>query len=334
MAGRNIPDLDLLTEQWEPKVRKAFLDSIDGITDRAKITDLARLIERGDIEAVLDYLRINRLAYQRLELAIRDAYEAGGFRFTSNLPGFVSVIFDLRNPQAEQWLRDKSSTLVTGIVEDQRNAIRGYLVEGLQQGQNPRTSALDLVGRVARATGKRQGGVIGLTSQQEAFQRAYALELSSDDPALLRAALRRQLRDKRFDRSITKAIRQKTALPADIRVKMLTAYRNRMLKYRADVIARTETLQSIAGSQYETYRQAIAAGELRADQVTKIWKAGLDERVRFSHNVLHNAEAQFDQAFTSPLGSQMRFPGDRELGARKEDIISCRCQLRYLIRYE
>ena len=46
MAGRNIPDLDLLTEQWEPKVRKAFLDSIDGITDRAKIAELARLIER------------------------------------------------------------------------------------------------------------------------------------------------------------------------------------------------------------------------------------------------------------------------------------------------
>ncbi|QYJ00753.1 hypothetical protein KUV46_15700 [Thalassovita mediterranea] len=334
MAGRNIPDLDLLTEQWEPKVRKAFLDSIDGITDRAKIAELARLIERGDIEGVLDYLRINRLAYQRLELAIRDAYEAGGFRFASNLPGFVSVIFDLRNPQAEQWLRDKSSTLVTGIVEDQRSAIRGYLVEGLQQGQNPRTSALELVGRVARATGKRQGGIIGLTAQQEASQRAYALELSSDDPALLRAALRRQLRDKRFDRSITKAIRGKRALPAEIRVKMLTAYRNRMLKYRADVIARTETLQSIAGSQYETYRQAIAAGELRADQVTKIWKSGLDERVRFSHNVLHNQTAAFDAAFVSPLGNRLRFPGDRELGADARDTIQCRCRLEYNVRFE
>ena len=334
MARRNIPDLDLLTEQWEPKVRQAFLDSIEGLTDRVKITELARLIERGDIEGVLDYLRINRLSYQRLELAIRDAYEAGGFRFAGSLPGFVQIIFDVRNPQAEQWLRDKSSNLITGIVEDQKTAIRGYLVEGLQQGNNPRTSALDLVGRVARATGKRQGGIIGLTAQQEAFQRAYALELVSDDPAMLRKALGRSLRDKRFDRSVLKAIREGKSLPADVRMKMLTAYRNRMLKYRADVIARTETLQSLAGSQYETYRQAIAAGELRADQVTKVWKSAVDDRVRFSHAVLHNSEAQFDQAFTSPLGSRLRFPGDRELGARKEDLISCRCRLSYRVSFE
>jgi len=331
---RNIPDFDQLTELWEPRLRAAFLESIDGVTDRVTLKQITALLERGDIEGLLDYLRINRLSFQGFEIAMRDMYEAGGMRFGSSLPTLAQFVFDVRNPQAEAWIRDRSSNLVTEIVEDQRNMIRGHLVEGLARGDNPRTTAIELVGRIDRATGKRSGGIIGLTQQQEAWQRAYAVELASDDPAMLRKALGRKLRDKRFDRAIQKAIRTGKPIPAETRRKMTRAYRNRMLKYRADVIARTETLQSLAGSQYETYRQAIDAGELRADQVTKIWKSARDERVRFSHAILHNDKAPFDQPFISPLGNAMRFPGDRSLGATAADTIQCRCTLNYRVAFE
>lgn len=330
---RNIDPFDELLETWPAKLRDAFLESISGITSRAKIREIVRLLERGDIEGVLRHLDINPLEFQGLSLAMRDLYTAGGLKFGQAIPTLVRFIFDVRNPTAEEWLRFKSSELVTEIVEDQRNMVRGFLTEGLERGDNPTTTARNLVGRIEKTSGQRTGGVLGLTSGQERWQQAYAAEIASSDPSELRKALGRNLRDKRFDRSITKAIREGTGIPKAIQGKMLRAYRNRTLKYRANTIGRTETLQSLAASQYEAYRQAILTGELTADQVTKEWDSAGDLRVRFSHNVLDGQKKGFFEAFVSPLGNRMEFPGDTSHGARGEDIIQCRCRLKYKLRF-
>lgn len=331
--ARNTPDFEALTEEWDPQIRRAFLQSVDEITDRAKIKEITRLLERGQVDDVLDVLGIDERAFQRLGMTMEQMYASSGIRFGNSILTRARWQFDVRNPQAERWVRERSSSLVTEITQDQRNMVREFLERGLNQGDNPRTSALNLVGRVNPTTGRRQGGVIGLTTQQEAFQRRYAEELASSDPTALRKAMKRGLRDKRFDRSILKAIRDGKHLPPETQSKMRAAYRNRMRKYRADTISRTETLQSLAAAQHEAYRQAIEAGELEADQVTKIWKSAADGRVRFSHAVLHNNERPFLEPFLSPYGSLLRYPGDFGLGAKAKDVIQCRCIVHYRVDF-
>ena len=76
---RNIPDIDQLTELWEPRLRDAFLESIDGVTDRVTLKQITALLERGDIDGLLDYLRINRLSFQGFEIAM---YSLDHGRFT------------------------------------------------------------------------------------------------------------------------------------------------------------------------------------------------------------------------------------------------------------
>ncbi|MER8471544.1 hypothetical protein [Mesorhizobium sp. M1405] len=81
--------------------------------------------------------------------------------------GFQVVLrWDARNMAAETWLREHSAQLVTNIVADQQIAIRAAFSEGLARGTNPTRTALEVVGRINRVTGSREGGVIGLTTVQ------------------------------------------------------------------------------------------------------------------------------------------------------------------------
>ncbi|WP_415810927.1 phage minor head protein [Litorimonas haliclonae] len=145
--------------------------------------------------------------------------------------------------------------------------------------------------------------------------------------------MRRKKRDKRFDRTVLKAIRSGKGLKQTEIDKIAGRYSDRLLKLRADTIARTETLQALQASKYETYRQAIASGEVEAQAVTKRWRDSRDGRVRFSHSALHDEEIGFGEAFITPLGSMLRFPGDTSLGAKTADIVQCRCISEYDIDF-
>src|SRR5690606_5050915 len=121
-------------------------------------------------------LYIDEAAFSPLDRALSDAFNEGGRFATGTIPrvaapggGRVVFRFNARSPRAERWLSEHSSQLITDITEDIRIAARQHLVAGMEAGLNPRTTALSLVGRIDRATGRRVGGVLGLTSAQERF---------------------------------------------------------------------------------------------------------------------------------------------------------------------
>ena len=326
--------LDELTSQWEPELRRAFLKSVRDIKDRAEIARIVQLLEQGRTDDVLDALGINAAAFQAVDETLEDLFRQGGATFARAIPSVTKIVFDARNRQAEEWIRTRSSSLITEIVDSQRATVRAHLDEGLQRGDNPRKTALDLVGTIDPVSRRREGGVIGMTTGQRKWNSDYSLEIASADPAKLRKAMRRKLHDKRFNRAIEKAIRDGKAIPLETQAKMRASYSNRTLKYRGDVVSRTETIQSLQAAQYHAYKQAIDAGELSADQVSKIWDSAGDARVRNSHAVLDNDRMPFNEPFLTIHGSKLMFPGDISMGARKRDIIQCRCIVRYEVDFE
>jgi len=317
---------DSLISSWELKIRQAFLSSIYSIRDGAQIDLIEKLMKRGDIEGAIRAVGLDPTKFRVFDSTVAKAYESGGWHTSSHLPKLrepsghkIEIVFDVRNVSAEAWLRDHSSNAIKEIVNDQRTMIRDALRDGMEAGENPRTVALDLVGKINKTTGRREGGLIGLTSSQEKWVREYAKEVAAGDSK----ALLRKLRDKRFDPAIKRAIKNDSPIPAKQQEAMVRAYKNRALKYRADTIARTEAMASLHEAQNEAMKQAIEKGQVDLATVKKVWHSAGDGRVRDTHAALNGKSVSFNSSFVSPSGARLKFPGDPSAPAA--EIINCRC---------
>lgn len=340
MASRALQQLYAeLLDRYGRRIADAFLSAVQDIRARADLARITKAVERGDIEAALEALNLDAAAYGDMLDAIAQGYTEAGQITAGSMPkrdasGLAMVIrFDGRNPAAEAWLREHSAQLVTRTIEDQRQAVRQALNRGMILGQNPRAVGLDIVGRVDRVSGKRSGGLLGLSAPQEAYLASARAELASEDPADLRHYLTRARRDRRFDRSVTKAIREGRALDPAIAAKASTAYSNRLLALRGETIGRVEAMTSLQRAKRDAFAQAIESGKVAESAVRKTWRSAGDIRVRDSHRALNGDVAGFNEAFVSPSGARLLFPMDTSLGAGVSEIANCRCDCAYRIDF-
>ncbi|MET3648034.1 phage minor head protein [Phyllobacterium ifriqiyense] len=327
-----------LLDKYDQTLAEAFFQGIDAIKSQITLKIVVERLERGDIAGAVEAMQLEDEAFSALEIALREAYNAGGVSFVENLPKLkdpegnrVIWRFGVRDYAGEAFLRDHSAQLVTRIVEDQRVAVRQALETGLSEGRNPRSTALDVVGRINRVTGKREGGIIGLTSPQERYIALARAELLSGDVTLLRNYLGRGRRVKRYDSVVLRAISDGKPIPQDMVTRMLDGYSNRLLELRGEILARTETMMAIGTARENAMRQQIDAGKVASQDVQKIWRSAADGRVRHTHRVLNGQAVGFDAAFQSVSGARLRFPGDPD--APVNEISGCRCHLEYKIDY-
>lgn len=328
-------NLQAILERLEPEVRRAFEEAIADIRSAAQLQAVIGHLEAGNVEAALIALNLRAEFFQPLDDALTDAFNAGGVSVLAGLPALpvpfssgarVVARFDGRNPRAERVARDLSSTLITQIIDDQREAIRAVIEAGIEAGQGPRDTALNIVGRVNKATGKREGGIVGLNAPQTKAWLKAGDELDALDPAYFE----RKLRDKRFDPMVRKAIETGKPLSKADRERVLNRYSARLLKHRGDTIARTETIASLNAGRDQGIRQLIEAGNITEDQVRKVWdSSGPDGRTRDTHLGMEAQERRLDEPFVTPMGYRLMHPGDASLGAPGSETINCRCVLRF-----
>ena len=329
--------LDRFAKTLEPGTRRAFLEAVEDIKAGAQMELLTELVREGNVDAIMFALGINPARFSPLAEAVRTSFLRAGMNAAAEVPILrtwqpyslwrpsegVSVrwSFDVTNPEAERVVREQSSRLITNIVQAQRESIRITLAEGVAVGNGPRSTALNIVGRIEG--GRRQGGVIGLSAPQTQAVINARAELSDPNRAL--NFLSRQRRDKRFDAMIRKSAQSgKPLTPAQID-RIIGRYEDRLLQLRGEVIARTETISSMNAAREESYRQAIEAGGLLPENVVGTWQSGGDARTRDTHAQLHGQERHFGEPFESESGARMMYPGDVSLGAPAEETINCRC---------
>ena len=302
--------LEALLESAEPNIRRAFLAAVAEMRGQLDMEELEALIASGRlVDAMERIMEVAEDLAEATNLVFLTAGQAAAEFLTG--AGVARVRFDVSNAGAVQAMRDNRLSLIREYAEEQRRATQAALVEGIAQGLNPRDQA-----RTFR-------DVVGLTERQAAAVMNYRRLLTGDESDR-REALTRRLRDGRHDRTVQRSIREERPLtPAQIE-QMVSRYAARYVKYRAEVIGRTEALRAVHEGNEEGYRQAIEAGRLDAARLVRAWDSSRDDRVRESHRLLHGVKRGWGETWPGKAGP-LRYPGDP--AAPAEEIVQCRCLL-------
>lgn len=330
-----------LIDGLSPEVEKAFLEAIESIRSQIVLREIVARLEARDIEGAIRALHVDEAAFQPLAEAMRQAFNQGGALVVQNMPrmtdpmgGRVVVRWDMSNQRAEAIIRELSSTRITAVTEDTKKMAREKIEAGYAKGQGPNTIALDLAGRVSPVTKRREGGILGCTAQLARTVESARESLLSGDSAGMRHYLTLGRRNKLFDRTVAKAIREGTPLPPEMVTKIVGKLADSYVKLRANTVARSETGSSVMSAKHEAYQQMLDKTGRDMSLVKRRWRTAGDARVRHSHMALNGQEVTgMDLPFQSPLGNLMRHPMDTALGAGPEDRIGCRCDLDYIFDF-
>ena len=333
--------LDQLILLAIPEIQKIFLEVMQDVVDRAQLNEMVAAIEANDPERLFRATGFSSAALNPILDAVEKIYMDGGQTTAAAFPkkiqtptGVAIFRFDMRNPRVEQDLREKSSRLVSMLTEEARQNVREILEQGMIAGENPRATALNIIGRVDPVTKKRVGGVIGLTNNQTRWVENTGRYLRTLDSKYFNL----KLRDKRFDSIVKKAIESGQGLSEKDVGRIVTAFKNRALRYRAETISRTETIQSINRAEMLAALQLVDEGIIPRTAIVKEWDDAGDGRVRASHRALaakydKGKGIGIDEPFVTLSGARLMVPGDSSLGAGADEIANCRCRVRVRIDY-
>lgn len=305
-----------LVDTLEPRFRRQFQNMLSLVKNDLTVARLTRLIETGQQQEAFNVIRAH---VEQLASRYNAGYIEAGQDTAQVLSGYTRplvVTFNVVNERAVRIMQNNQLNFVREFTREQTEATRQALIRGVREGLNPRAQA-----RAFRDS-------IGLTSRQEAAVNNYSRLLRENN----RQALERGLRDRRFDGTVRRAINNGKPLTDGQIDRMVGRYRERYLKYRSEVIARTEALQAAHEGTEEMFDQAIENGNIRADQLQARWHTRQDGRQRDSHDAMAGQTRPHGEPFVSGEGNLIRYPGDPQAPA--EERIQCRCAVSRTIKDE
>lgn len=325
----NRREFERLVAEMEPEIRDAFIEAVERFNTDIPIKELEAALEAGDTQRVMELIEVKRGDFSLLDIALSTALTRGSlaavefFRALARREGagIVRLPVDPISQRATVWLRDRSYRFDEHINETQRSAVRSVLAKMASEGRPASSVARDLVGRVNRSTGLREGGILGLTEAQVGYAESAFDELRSGDPAKLRRYLSRRMRDKRGDQLVLRAIKEKKPLGGRLAKNLVAFYRERLLYQRGIGIATNEVRAAVHEARYQVRQSMIESGVVRGFELT--WYSRFLQTTRDSHAAMDKMTARHGELFRGILA----YPGDTTHGAPPGETINCVCYM-------
>lgn len=312
--------LEAVTRRLEGPLLRAWNRAVRDLETAAQAQRAAvlRAIADGDAGRVVELLFDGRLGApvaRTLENAIADAVHTAGRIAASDAPALrvaderravrVAMLYGPVDPRALEAVDGVVARMVAPIAEEWRAAVAAAVREGLEAGLGP------------RAIARRLPAAFALTPYDRAVVQSFADALADGRFA---DALSRELRDRRFDRTLARLAEDGGELDAARRARMVDRYRERLRAWRARTWARTAANNAARAGEWalwQSYDDRGIAGEVR-----RMWITAADERVRPAHRAMNGRVVAIDDAFTVPGVGAQRYPGESEW--------NCRCTVLYV----
>lgn len=285
----------------QPDLAREVLRAFQRLRTELGDINLLKLLETNQIDRIIaEAMDQNTLrdaflpVRERIRLAVRDAVNVSA----RDLPAAartVGVGFDILNPRVIDAIRRLETQVIGSMETGVRETVRQIVERGLTDGLAPRAVARQLRDHLSLAPNQEQA-----VANFERMLREGDVE-----------ALTRQLRDRRFDSTLKKALAGEGLTDEQIS-RMTAAYRARMEAFNANTIARTAALDAQKLGQKLTWDAAIARGDVDGSRLTKTWVGVMDDRERPTHVAMEGQTVPYDQ----PYSNGQMVPGDTEYNCR------------------
>lgn len=302
--------MQALLDLVERHLGAQWLGVVEFLRDTNSIDAIEQALARHDYAAVLKAVddAALRFAAETHAAFVQSGQTAAAWLDEQPATADSLVRFDATSPEVIAAARRNQLELVRGMTVETRQTIQQVIYDGTVRSANPREIARDIRDSV------------GLAPNQEAAVRSYRRALEQQDYA---NALDRQLSSGHSDRTIAAAQDARRALTDQQIDLAVERYRQAQVNYRAETIARTETLRNVHAGVTAAYDQAIARGDIDADQLEKEWiHAGGGRFSRPEHVALDGTTVGWRDTFDVG-GVDMQHPGDPAGGA--DNTANCRC---------
>lgn len=305
-------EIERLLSQFDSKLATAFAEGVRVVSDSVSLTAIADQIRAGNYAQAVALFNdaLVQAGFVTFASTLTAAMMAGGnYGQTIAQANRVVFGFNIAESNTARFLENYLAERIKQISFEMRQTVSSVIYREVSAGTNPIDTARKI----------REG--LGLTASQERTVQNYRRYLEEGDSR----ALELRLRDKRFDPTVARLIRDGKALkPQDID-KIVNRYRQRFIKRRSENIARTESMTMINAGNQKYWEQIVKAGALEERQIRRDWKHSHDSKVRSAHlgiPALNKDGRGLTEPFRSALGL-IRYPGDPQASAGNR--INCRC---------
>jgi hypothetical protein len=256
-----------IADGLEPGLQVAWRRAVEQLRGSLDFAAAVSALERGNVDALLALLFDTPSAQVALAGLRRSFAEALVTAIPPTMralppigPLRLRVAAPVLNPELVTAVRQWEDAAFRRVVAEMREGVRAVVADGVARGAGPRTLVSTL---------RSQTSAVGLTAYDARLLASFREQLRTDPST----ALRRALRDRRFDRTVRKG--DLTEAQID---RMAEAYRAKLVTWRAETFARSASVQAANEASVVAWAELIRTGNVDEANVRRFWVVADDER--------------------------------------------------------